>query len=186
MLMVRARRVEDVDAVKQRVTGWMDRRYGNWKDRASVEVSAAVRLEQAATGMLIFKLMMGSFAGITLVVGGIGIMNVLLAAVTERTREIGIRRAIGARQRDIMTQFLSESVTISGVGSALGVVLGLGAAFALTALIRLKTDAPVHAAVTAQSLGVVALVAVAVGLLFGTYPALRAARLPPIEAIRHE
>ena len=145
-----------------------------------------MRIDQARQGILIFKMVMGAFAGISLIVGGIGIMNVLLAGVTERTREIGIRKAIGARQRDILLQFLSESVAISGLGSVLGVALGLAGAFTATAIIRSTADAPLHAAFTWGTVAVAALVSVLVGLAFGTYPALRAARLSPIEAIRHE
>ena len=129
-------------------------------------------------------MVMGAFAGISLVVGGLGIMNVLLAAVTERTREIGIRKAAGARQRDILIQFLAESVAITGAGSVLGVVLG--GAFAITAVIRSASDAPIYAAATWQTVGVAAIISVVVGLAFGTFPALRAARLSPIDAIRHE
>jgi putative ABC transport system permease protein len=186
-IMVRAARVEVVDTVRVRVERWAAARLGaGWKDEASVETSSPMRLDQARRAIQVFKMVMGAFAGISLVVGGLGIMNVLLAAVTERTREIGIRKAAGARQRDILIQFLAESVAITGAGSVLGVVLGLGGAFAITAVIRSASDAPIYAAATWQTVGVAAIISVVVGLAFGTFPALRAARLSPIDAIRHE
>ena len=181
-----ARRIEDVDPLRAGVERWVASRYGaSWADRASVRTNRA-RVEQVATGMLVFKLLMGAIAGVSLLVGGIGIMNVLLASVAERTREIGIRKAAGARDRDILIQFLAESVTITGAGAALGVALGLGIAFLTAAVMRARTNAPVHAAVTPGTIMFAAGLSVMIGLVFGLYPALRAARLSPIDAIRHE
>jgi len=113
-------------------------------------------------------------------------MNVLLASVTERTREIGVRKAVGARRHDIMLQFLAESIAIAGVGSLLGVMLGMAGAFASTAIIRMASEAPLQAAFTWSTMLVAVGAAVLVGLVFGTYPARSAARLSVIEAIRHE
>jgi putative ABC transport system permease protein len=144
------------------------------------------RVEQVATGMLVFKLLMGAITGVSLLVGGIGIMNVLLASVAERTREIGIRKAAGARDRDILVQFLAEAVTITGAGATVGVALGLAIAFLTAWIMRLQTNAPVHAAVTPGTILFAAGLSVLIGLVFGLYPALRAARLSPIDAIRHE
>ena len=187
-LLIRANDVERVESVKAAVERWAEGRLGAaWREEAAVGSGGPqLRIDQAQQGILIFKMVMGTFAGISLIVGGIGIMNVLLAGVTERTREIGIRKAIGARQRDILMQFLSESVAISGLGSVLGVALGLAGAFGATAIIRSASSAQLHAAFTWGTVAVAALVSVLVGLAFGTYPALRAARLSPIEAIRHE
>jgi putative ABC transport system permease protein len=183
--MVKSRRIEDVDAVRTRVEGWLEQRFGNFERYFTVS-SSERRIAQARQAILVFKLSMGAITGISLLVGGIGIMNVLLASVTERTREIGVRKAVGARRNDIMLQFLAESIAIAGVGSLLGVMLGMAGAFASTAIIRMASEAPLQAAFTWSTMLVAVGAAVFVGLAFGTYPARRAARLSVIEAIRHE
>jgi putative ABC transport system permease protein len=117
---------------------------------------------------------------VSLVVGGIGIMNIMLLSVTERTREIGIRRAIGARARDIRAQFVLESVALSVVGGVLGVAVGLVAARSLSQYLRWSST--ISPAAVAVSLAVAA----AVGIFFGWYPARQAARLDPIQSLRYE
>ena len=178
--------IEQVDRIRGEAERWVAARYGaEWKERATVRTNQG-RVEQVAAGMTVFKLLMGAITGVSLLVGGIGIMNVLLASVAERTREIGIRKATGARNRDVLVQFLAESVAITSAGAAVGVALGLGIAFATAAIMRAQTSAPVHAAVTPGTIGVAAGLAIFIGLAFGLYPALRASRLSPIDAIRHD
>jgi putative ABC transport system permease protein len=185
MAILKAHRVEDVERVRADAERWLTRRFGAINGRFTVSSSGS-RVNQAERGILVFKLVLGSITGIAILVGGIGIMNVLLASVAERTREIGVRKAVGARAGDIMVQFLAESVAISGAGSLVGVLLGLSGAFGITAAIRALAKAPIFAAFTWSSPLFAMLVAVLVGVAFGTYPARRAARLSPIDAIRHE
>jgi putative ABC transport system permease protein len=125
-------------------------------------------------------LFLGAIAGISLLVGGIGIMNIMLVSVTERTREIGIRKAVGARQSDIMRQFLIEAVVLSVSGGVIGLALGIGLAQLSSATGLIRSSVTPAAAVLAV------VFSMAVGLFFGIYPARRAARLDPIEALRTE
>jgi putative ABC transport system permease protein len=185
-LLVRSATIEAVDTVRGRLQAWLTPRFGVAGGSYQIQAGPAERLRQAKQGILLFKVMMGAFSGITLLVGGIGIMNVLLAAVLERTREIGIRKAMGARRRDILFQFLSESVVISGAGASFGIALGLGTAFLASAMMRAFAEAPVHAAFSWPSVLLAASIAVGIGLAFGLYPALRAARLSPVDAMRTE
>jgi putative ABC transport system permease protein len=136
-------------------------------------------LVKAEETQRLFTLILGSIGGVSLVVGGIGIANIMLATVTERTREIGIRRALGAKQRDIAVQFMIESLLLSCCGGLVGTALGIGLAYAVSGLIGLPTIIRLWAPFVAFG------VSVLVGLASGVYPARRAARLDPIEALRH-
>jgi putative ABC transport system permease protein len=128
----------------------------------------------------VFTTVLGAIAGISLLVGGIGIMNIMLVSVTERTREIGIRKAVGAKRSDILLQFLIEAMVLSMLGGFVGIMLGYGASMLLSGVLDLQTVVTVSAILLATSFSA------GVGLFFGIYPATRAARLNPIDALRYE
>ncbi len=137
-------------------------------------------LKQAEQTKRIFNIVLGSIAAISLLVGGIGIMNIMLASVTERTREIGIRRALGATRADIVVQFLVEALLLSLIGGLIGVGLGIAVPKLVTHLAGLVTIIQADAIILAFS------ISLGTGIIFGLYPAIRAAALSPIEALRHE
>jgi putative ABC transport system permease protein len=143
-------------------------------------VVPAELLAQAQSTQRVFNVVMGSIAAISLLVGGIGIMNVMLTTVMERTREIGIRRAVGATQRAILVQFLIETVLISGAGGIVGIVVGSAMARAIHLFADWETVISLSAA------GIAFAISAAIGVVFGLYPARRAARLDPIAALRSE
>jgi putative ABC transport system permease protein len=154
---------------------------GRFHDRHDFEVIVPLQLlRQAEETKRIFNIVLGSIAAISLLVGGIGIMNIMLATVTERTREIGIRRALGAKRRDITLQFLVETVVLSVGGGLVGVAVGIVTPLIVSHLTTMKTI------VTPWSVLLAFGISGAVGVVFGLYPAKAAARLDPIEALRHE
>jgi len=136
--------------------------------------------EAATATSRVMTLLLGAIAGVSLVVGGIGIMNIMLVSVTERTREIGVRMAVGAHGKDILTQFLIEAVTLSSVGGVIGIICGIGASRILSAYAHWPT------LISLSSILIAFLFSAAVGVFFGFYPARQAARLDPIEALRYE
>ena len=137
-------------------------------------------LRQAQRTRRIFDIVLGSIAAISLLVGGIGIMNIMLATVTERTREIGIRRALGAKKRDIITQFLIETVLLSGCGGAVGLALGVSMPFIITSFAGMQTIIRLWSLILAFGISIL------IGIVFGIYPAYRAAAMNPISALRRE
>ena len=139
-------------------------------------------IKQLDQVLMLFQIVMGGVGGLSLLVGGIGIMNIMLVSVTERTREIGIRKAVGAKRANILLQFLIESMTVSGFGGLLGVAFGYGVSAAVGSVAgdRLPTYVPLWSALMGFSF------AVGVGMFFGIYPAVRASKLDPITALRYE
>jgi len=182
MLMVQATTAEVMPAVEQSMTALLRQRHrvrdGADNDFFMRNLTAVAA--SAAETTRVMSLLLGAIASVSLVVGGIGIMNIMLVSVTERTREIGIRMAIGARQRDILMQFLLEAIMISVVGSLIGLILGIGGAV-ITGIVAETT-----VLITGSSVLVAFGVAATVGIFFGFYPARQAAQLDPIEALRYQ
>jgi putative ABC transport system permease protein len=173
----------EVDAAIQQITAVLRERHQIAVDHADdfqvTSQQAILDVAGQITGIL--TLFLGAIAGISLLVGGIGIMNIMLVSVTERTREVGIRKAVGATKRDILLQFLLEAIVLSFVGGVVGITLGMAGAGLIS---RLSTE--LATSVTVGTVALAAGVASGVGLVFGTYPAMRAANLRPIDALRYE
>jgi putative ABC transport system permease protein len=173
-IFVRAPDAENIDAVKAQVDMAMSVRFSDPYTVLTQEQT----LDFLATILGTLTAMLAGLASISLLVGGIGIMNIMLVSVSERTREIGIRKAVGARTYDILSQFVIEAVVLSVVGGGIGILLGSGGAYALHEW--------VPAEVTGWAVALAFLFSAAVGVFFGVYPAWRASRLDPIEALRYE
>jgi len=168
---------EEVPAIAVAIKEVMERNHKKKDYRIIVPLELLKRAERTKQ---IFNIVLGSIAAISLLVGGIGIMNIMLASVTERTREIGIRRALGAKRRDIIVQFLVETVMLSGAGGVIGVLLGVTIPWFVSHFAGMKTI------ITFWSPLVAFTISALVGVVFGLYPAFRAAQMDPVEALRHE
>jgi len=178
-ILIQADRAENMERIQQEVTAVLQQRRGGREP--DFMVRSQLELAEAATATAkTMTALIGSVAAISLLVGGIGIMNIMLVSVTERTREIGIRMAIGARGRDILLQFLIEAVTLSIIGGALGILGGI----CVSQLIAANMDWPTLTSTT--SIVVAFLFSAGVGIFFGFYPARKASKLDPIDALRYE
>jgi putative ABC transport system permease protein len=181
-VLVSAQSPDAVDSAVSSIQALLRLRHGltpKQPDDFSVRNISNVQQAASATAQVQSRLLAG-IAAVSLIVGGIGIMNIMLVSVTERTREIGIRMAVGARQRDILLQFLVEAVSLSCIGGAIGVLAGIGAANATSA------SAGWAVIIEPASIAISFVFAALVGIVFGFYPAQRASQLNPIEALRHE
>jgi putative ABC transport system permease protein len=177
-ITVKVRSTEQVLPMRDILDTLLGRLHNNKKDYHIIVPIELLR--QMAQTRRIFSIVLGSIAAISLLVGGIGIMNIMLATVSERTREIGIRRALGAKKRDIVIQFLSETLLLTLAGGTIGIVLGSVIPFLVTYFSRQPT------VITGVSLILAFGISAAVGITFGLYPAYRAANMDPIESLRHE
>ena len=184
-IVIKATSSDTMDATTSDVQNILLQRH-NISDPASADFTVTNQNDTLAalssvTGT--FTLLLGAIGGISLLVGGIGIMNIMLVSVNERTREIGIRKAVGARRGDILTQFLIEAMALTGLGGVLGILLG----WAITEVVhRIPQAANLPLLITSGTVIIAVGVSVAIGVVFGLYPALRAARLHPIQALRYE
>ena len=178
-ILVQATSAETIEKAQQAITGLlMDRRKSREPD---FTVRTQLELAQMATSTSkIMSVLLGAIASVSLIVGGIGIMNIMLVSVTERTREIGIRMAVGARGHDILVQFLIEAVTLSAIGGLIGIGLGFGASRIIAVATGWPTLTPLWWVLVAS------LSSAIVGVVSGFYPAWKASKLDPIEALRYE
>jgi putative ABC transport system permease protein len=176
-MIVQAKTSDDVEAVATGIEAMLRRFHKKNDFRMSVPLAL---LRQAEATKRTFNIVLGSIAGISLLVGGIGIMNIMLASVMERTREIGVRRAIGAKRRQIVIQFLIETVVLSTIGGLIGIGIGAFIPWMITYFAGMPTE------ITAYSLVLSVSISMIIGIIFGLYPAVRAANLDPIVALRHE
>ena len=184
-IVIKATSSDTMDITTSDVTNILLQRH-NISDPANADFTVTNQNDTLAavnSTTAIFTLLLGAIGGISLLVGGIGIMNIMLVSVNERTREIGIRKAVGARRGDILTQFLIEAVALTGLGGVLGIVLG----WAITQVVhQIPAAASVPLLITSGTVIIAVGVSVAIGVVFGLYPAMRAARLHPIQALRYE
>ncbi|MFH1898830.1 MAG: ABC transporter permease [Candidatus Desantisbacteria bacterium] len=185
-LLVQTKGSEVAESAVSEVEAVLTKRHKNVIDFEVRSQEEILKTMQEATQT--FKLLLGGIAAISLLVGGIGIMNIMLVSVTERTKEIGLRKSVGAKRRDILAQFLIESVVISMAGGIIGIISGIGLGVAVSKLMSkaMQGGAPMTSIVSLGSVILAFFFAVAIGIFFGMYPANKASKLDPVEALRYE
>jgi putative ABC transport system permease protein len=181
-MMIQAKSSEDLDRAEEEITSLLDQRHriGPARERDFTVRNLSEILAVSEQSSKVMSILLGAVASISLIVGGIGIMNIMLVSVTERTREIGIRMAIGAKQRDILLQFLTEAVLLTTVGGIIGMGLGVTSAMVISKIMEWPT------LVSTSAILIAFLFSAGVGVFFGFYPARKAAGMNPIEALRYE
>ena len=186
-ISIQARSQSEINSAKDEILNILRQRHhireGEEDDFTIISMGAISRVAEQMMGII--QLVLGAIAGISLLVGGIGIMNIMLVSVTERTREIGLRKAVGAKRRDILTQFLTEAAMLSLCGGAIGVGLGW-LIVKIVSIMSANIGFPFPALIPGDVIALAVGVSIFVGLISDIYPAIRAARLDPIEALRHE
>lgn len=174
-IYINAKEASQVTDIKKQVTSILAKRLSEDDFTVADQGQTLATINQVTSAL---TLGLGGIAAISLLVGGIGIMNIMLVSVTERTREIGLRKALGAKPKDILNQFLIEAITLSGIGGILGIILGIGLAIVINSFIQTT--------ITWWSVGLSFGFSMLVGIIFGVAPAIRASRLDPIQALRYE
>jgi putative ABC transport system permease protein len=185
-VLVMATSPDGVDEAAAAVVRLLELRHGNEGRSVYRTQNLASILDQINTVVNVMTIFISAVAAISLLVGGIGVMNIMLVSVTERTREIGIRKAVGASTTDIMMQFMTESIILTMVGGILGILAGLGLAEGIAWFVKTMNIASISPVLSLQSIVIAVIFSSAVGLFFGIYPARKAARMDPIDALRYE
>jgi putative ABC transport system permease protein len=183
-IAIQANEIADVPKVRDAVQEWLASSAYTTDDVRILSQDS--RVNQATQGFMLFRIIMGLIVGISVIVGGIGVMNVLLISVTQRTNEIGLRKAVGSRKSDIYVQFLSESMVISLFGTVVGIIIGILASLAVVPIVHQIVEIPFSPAFSLLTITVITIFSLLIGVLFGTYPAYKASQLSPIDALRRE
>ena len=183
-ITIEAEEIQDVKSIKESLDKWLES--SPYTKDEIVIASNEFRVEQATRGFMLFRLVMGLIVGISVVVGGVGVMNVLLISVTQRTNEIGVRKAVGSRKKDIYIQFLSESMIVSLFGTVCGIIVGILVTLSITPIVYKITELNFDPVFSTPTILIITIVSMVIGIVFGTFPAYKASQLDPIDALRRD